>query len=98
MSVAFAIDHRSVADCPRSMLRGSAVKLLMRAAEEVGGGGEFKSPRFVGWGAGCGLGIGVIFGLHPVAPTSNTIVNTAAPSVLGSILILANPLPSDQFT
>ena len=36
MSVALAMDQRSVADCPRSMVLGSAVKSLIRAAAAGG--------------------------------------------------------------
>jgi hypothetical protein len=71
-----ATDQRSVADWPRSMFRGSAVKLLIRGAKAAGGGG--------GSGAGAGAGGGGATGAffpHP-ADTINRVVNTAALSVL----------------
>ena len=93
MSVAFAIDHRSVADWPRSMLRGSAVKLLIRAADAVGAGGG--SGSLVGAGVGAGaVGTGVFF-LHPATLIISNIVNTAVPSVLGfSLISIVSPLLS----
>jgi hypothetical protein len=79
------IDQRNVADCPRSMLRGSAVKLLIRAADGDGGGAG-AGFVFVGGAGGGAVGTGVFF-LQPVEATSSTIANTAALSVLGLILI-----------
>ncbi len=83
MSVALAIDQRKVADWPRSMVRGSAVKLLMRAAEGVGGGG---STTFAGAGGGGG-GAGAFF-LQPATDKNSIPANTAALSVLIFIRIL----------
>jgi hypothetical protein len=92
MSVALEMDQRKVADWPRSMLRGSAVKLLIRGADTPGGGGagggSVLSPC-VGGGA---VATGVFF-LHPAEAASNTSANTAALSVLGLILIRVFPLP-----
>jgi hypothetical protein len=53
MSVALATDHRSVADWPRSMDRGSAVKLLILGAPVDGGGGSGIFALAV-WGGGGG--------------------------------------------
>ena len=85
------MDQRKVADWPRSMLRGSAVKLLIRAADAVGGGGA-GGVVFVGADGGGGGATGVFF-LHPAEAANNTSVNTAALSVLGLILIRVVPLP-----
>src|SRR5271166_6340464 len=69
------------------MVRGSAVKLLIRAAKDAGGGGGVSV--FVGAGAGGGGGAtGGFLCLHPAADKSSMVANTAAPSVLVSILIL----------
>jgi hypothetical protein len=90
MSVAFAMPQRNVADCPRSMLRGSAVKLSIRAAPATGGGGVGVGVLSA-LGGGGGVDTGAFFGLHPAALISNNIVNTAALSVLGLILIWGFP-------
>lgn len=82
ISVAFATDQRSVADWPRSIFRGSAVKLLIRGASAAGGGG--------GSGAGAGAGGGGATGAffpHPATDTSSKAVNTATLSVLWFNLI-----------
>src|SRR5580658_9197904 len=89
MSVAFATDQRKVADCPRSMVAGSAVKVSIRAACGLGGGGGGGGAgAAAGGGAGGGGGAGVFF-LQPAAATNNTAPNTAALSVL-----LSNRIPS----
>jgi hypothetical protein len=85
------MDQRNVADWPRSMLRGSAVKLLIRAADGAGPGGRVVGV-FVGADGGGAVATGVFF-LHPAEAASSTIVNTAALSVLGLILIRVVPLP-----
>jgi hypothetical protein len=77
--VALPTDQRSVADCPRSMVRGSAVKLLIRTASAGAGGG---SDGGFGVGAGGGaVAIGVFF-LQPDTDISSTVANIAALSVL----------------
>jgi hypothetical protein len=65
ISVAFVTAQRSVADCPRSIVEGSAVKLPM---EGFAGGGGGAGASFGGGGGGGG---GVFF-LHPVT-TSNKV-------------------------
>jgi hypothetical protein len=92
MSVALAMDQRKVADWPRSMLRGSAVKLLIRGADTPGGGGGGVGVVFVGEDGGGAVVTGTFF-LHPAEAASSTSVNTAALSVLGLILIRVFPLP-----
>jgi hypothetical protein len=84
MSVAFATDHRSVADWPRSMVRGSAVKLLIRVVRAGGSGGG--STGLTG-AAGAGVGAGAFFFPHPAGDKSSIEANTAAPSVLWLIFI-----------
>jgi hypothetical protein len=79
-----AIDHRRVADWPRSIVRGSAVKLLMCAADGVGGGG---SVTFAAGGGGGGAGAGAFF-LQPATDKNSIVANTAALSVLVFIRIL----------
>jgi hypothetical protein len=81
MSVAFATDQRNVADCPRSMVRGSAAKSLIRGAADGGGGASA-----LGGGGGGGGGTGAFF-LQPAADKSKTVTNTAALSVLVLIRI-----------
>src|SRR5258706_14282720 len=83
ISIAFATDQRSVADWPRSMVRGSAVKLLIRGAEATGGGG---STVLVGAGGGGGGGRGPFF-FHPATEKSSIEANTPALSVLLFIFI-----------
>jgi len=77
MSVELPTDHRSVADCPRSMERGSPVKLLMRTARGAGGGGSavLVGPAVVGGGL---FTIGAFF-LHPAADIIKAAANTATP-------------------
>ena len=77
MSVAFATDQRNVADWPRSMVLGSAVKSLIRTAADGGGG----AGAAAGGGGGGGGGTGAFF-LQLAADTSKTAANTAALSVL----------------
>src|SRR5271155_4620555 len=81
MSVELPTDQRSVADCPRSMERGSPVKLLMRTARVAGGGG---SSVFVGAAAGVGGGVFTIgaFFLHPAADMIKAAANTATPNLV----------------
>jgi len=86
------MDQRKVADWPRSMLRGSAVKLLIRAADTPGGGGAAGGVVLVGADGGGAVATGIFF-LHPAEAASSTIANTAALSVLGLILIRVFPLP-----
>jgi hypothetical protein len=59
------------------MERGSALKLVMRAAGAGGGGGGGFGSSIFGGGAGAGT-----FFLHAVTVIINTIANTAALSVL----------------
>jgi hypothetical protein len=73
------------------MLRGSAVKLLIRAADGAGGGGGGVGV-FVGAAGGGAVATGTFF-LHPAEAVSSTSVNTAALSVLGLILIRVFPFP-----
>jgi len=83
ISVAFATDHRKVADWPRSMVRGSAVKLLIRAAAGGAGAGAGAAAGAGGGGAGTGA-----FFLHAATDIRSAAVNTTAPSVLVFIRIL----------
>jgi hypothetical protein len=73
MSVALLMDQRSVADWPRSMLDGSAVKLLMTARE---GPGVVDGGVFVTGGGGGGGGG---FFLHPAISINNESAMTTAP-------------------
>jgi len=77
LSVALATDQVNVADWPRWMERGSAPKLVMRAAGAAGGGGGAGVTTGGGGGAGAGT-----FFLHAVTVIINTTANTAALSVL----------------
>src|ERR1700685_2041016 len=80
ISVALATDQRKVADCPRSMLLGSAVKLLIRAAVPVGGGGSGGVVFAPAGVTGCGAATGAFF-LHPATETISNAPNAAAQSV-----------------
>ena len=63
MSVALLMDQRKVEDCPRSMVEGSAVKLLIT-------GGLRRAERVpVARGGGGGGGGGGTFFLQPTAKT-----------------------------
>jgi hypothetical protein len=84
MSVEFPTDQRNVADCPRSMERGSPVKLLMRAVNGPAGGGSVGAVDGAGGG---GVGTGTFF-LHPAAVSIRTAVNTVMPSVLERLRIV----------
>src|SRR5580658_18497 len=88
-SVALATDQLNVADCPRWMVCGSAVKLLMRAAWGLGGGGGGGGgvSTLAGAGGGGGGGAGAFF-LQPAVASNNIAANTAAFSVLLFIRIL----------
>ena len=71
VSVELLTDQRNVDDCPRSMLPGSAVKLLMTGLETVGGGVSVR----VGGGGGGGGGT---FFLQPDANTNNVSASSTA--------------------
>jgi hypothetical protein len=77
VSVALATDQVNVADWPRWIERGSAPKLVMRAAGAAGGGGGGVGSTIFGGGAGAGT-----FFEHAVTVIINTTANTAALSVL----------------
>jgi hypothetical protein len=68
MSVASVTDQRSVADCPRSMEVGSALKEMLGA---FGGGGVSFTA---GGGGGGGAGGGTFF-LHPAANNASSTPN-----------------------
>jgi len=61
MSVAFSVLQRRVADCPRSMVEGSAVKTPITGFAGGGGGGGAST-----FGGGGGGGGGAFF-LQPAA-------------------------------
>jgi hypothetical protein len=69
MSVALDTDHRSVDACPRSMLRGSAVKLAIAG---LGGGGGVST-----FGGGGGGGGGTFF-LQPAVENIITMASSTA--------------------
>src|SRR5215472_15809662 len=79
MSLALATDQLSVADCPRWIEDGSAVKLSMRGGCGLVGGGGGGSTLAAGGGGGGGA-TGALF-LHPSTATSIVAANTAALSV-----------------
>jgi hypothetical protein len=79
ISVALATDQRKVADWPRSMLLGSAVKLLIRTPRAAGGGAGLFVGADVGV-AGGGEATGAFF-LHPATETISNAPNAAAQSV-----------------
>ncbi len=82
MSVALATDQLRVADWPRWMAAGSAVKLLILAACGLGGGGGGGGGVvLVGAGGGGGGGAGAFF-LHPAAANNRIAQNAAVLRVL----------------
>ena len=82
MSVAFATDQRSVALCPRSMLRGSPVKLLMLGRLPESGGGSGVARTGVAGGGGAGA-----FFVQPAPSNAKPSVN---PSAIPAVLPLCN--------
>jgi hypothetical protein len=81
--VAFWLDQRNVADCPRSMAEGSTVKLAITGLAGGGGGGAFSTT----FGAGGG-GAGPFF-LHPAAKNAKDMAINNAPNL--RLLILNLP-------
>jgi hypothetical protein len=84
MFVAAATDQRNVADCPRWIVVGSAVKESMRGGCALGGGGGGVSTT----GGGGGGGAAATFFLHPAVASKSAAANTTALSVLVFIRIL----------
>jgi hypothetical protein len=84
MFVAAATVHRSVADWPRWMVVGSAVKLSMRGGWAFGAGGGGGASTTGGGGGGAAA----TFFLHPAAASKSVAAHTAAPSVLMLIRVL----------
>jgi hypothetical protein len=91
MSVALATAQRRVADWPRSMVRGSAVKLVMRAAGIASGLGVPILSGGTGPGGVAVLTGGVGFGPQAVDNINNETANTTVLSVLVLIRILNDP-------
>jgi hypothetical protein len=92
MLVEFATDQLNVADWPREIVCGSAVKLLIRAACGFGGGGGGGGGASTLAGGGGGGGAAGAFFLQPAAASNiiaaNTAANTATLDVLLFIRIL----------
>jgi hypothetical protein len=82
--VAFWLDQRNVADCPRSMVDGSTVKLAITGRGGGGGGGGGAS--FLGCGGGGGAGP---FFLQASAKINNEMLSSTAP--IRRLLILNLP-------
>jgi hypothetical protein len=83
MSVASLVDQRSVEDCPRSIERGSAVKLAIDGLAGGGGGAA-------GGGAGGGAGAGAFF-LQPAEKIKRMLASKTNPILAASIARLLIP-------
>jgi hypothetical protein len=86
-SVAFDVDHRKVADCPRSIVDGSAVKLEI-TGDAAGGGATGVGVGFGATGAGAGP-----FFLQPAAKRINTQLSTTTIIFFVDILKLPPKVP-----
>jgi hypothetical protein len=75
------------------MLRGSAVKVVMRGAGAIGGGGSETRPGPVVVGGGGVELTGGFFLPHAADSVNNVNANTAALSVLEFIRILERSFP-----